>query len=196
MELGPKSGLNVLVSCALGSWRCWWHRGSWSTGVCWETSVCICTGGNWRWEDPAPAAGQAECLWAATGGIHSVLIHIYTFFFPSLISVHPDQGARGRGQGCWCCICSDESWVLLHWSMWLDACNYVCTWCIHTCVCMCAYWEHILSHAMGQTWGSGAVVASPLSGCRIWDPPNQTPLTLLEWPCRVLQPLTFGLGPK
>lgn len=64
------------------------------------------------------------------------------------------------------------------WSVWLAACIYVCMWCIHTYVCMRAYWEHILSYAMVGTWGSGAVVASPPSGCRIWDP-----LTKPHWPC-------------
>lgn len=36
----------------------------------------------WRGEDPVPVAEQAECLWAATGGVHVLLthlIHTYTY---------------------------------------------------------------------------------------------------------------------
>lgn len=56
-----------------------------------------------------PAAGQAECLWVATGRIHIVFIDIYIFiYFSPLMDRHPDQAEKGTGQGCWCCMCSRE----------------------------------------------------------------------------------------
>lgn len=104
-------------------------------------------------------------------------VYVYAYFF-TLTEFHPQRRAQNEINGAVCI------WVLSGFvCVGLFGWSHVCVFCVR--VCLCAYWEHMLSLTTGWTQGHGTVAALSLSGSGIQQLPDVQdwlqPLTLFSW---------------
>lgn len=68
--------------------------------------------------------------------------------------------------------------VRVLFSVCVDLCAQSCVLIYY--ICLCAYWEYMLSLTTGSAWGNGASTASPLSGYWIWQPLTHTDICVIK----------------